>query len=242
MGTQKNVDMSISPEEMADIKEGPETEADKDSQKDSTDKPVQKRERSQKYKQAKSYVDRTKYYKLKKAIDIVFRASYSNFEGTIVADGTVRDPKLNLETTFPNPTGKTVKVAIATDATLKKVERGDIDFDILLATPKQMPNVAKHARILGPQGLMPNPKNNTVVDNPEGRKKELESGKIQISTERKAPLIHVVVGQTDQPQAEIVENVKHLITTIGPKKLKKLTLSATMSPGVKIDLTEFQTS
>jgi large subunit ribosomal protein L1 len=198
--------------------------------------------RSKTYITARRHVDRTKLYPLKKAVNLVTKTSYSKFAGTVTADLTVKDANLNLETTFPHSTGKTVKVAIATDALLKKIEKGDIDFDILLASPDMMGKIAKHARTLGPKGLMPNPKNKTVTDNPEKRQKELEGGKMRVKTEKKNPLMHVSIGKTDHPEKQLIDNIEHLIHIVGPKKVKKLTLSATMSPGIKVDLSEYQTA
>jgi large subunit ribosomal protein L1 len=102
-----------------------------------------------------------------------------------------------------------------------------------------MPKIAKLAKILGPKGLMPNPKNNTVTPDPEKRAKELASGKTTIKTERKAPLIHALIGKVNQPAKELEANVTALIKGLSILKIKKLTLSATMSPGVKVDLSKF---
>jgi large subunit ribosomal protein L1 len=105
-----------------------------------------------------------------------------------------------------------------------------------------MPKLAKHARVLGPKGMMPNPKNATVTTEPEKRQKELEGGKTTLKSEKKSPLMHVILGKTNQPDKELIANTQHLIKAVGGKKILKLTLSATMSPGIKVDLSEFQTT
>lgn len=199
-------------------------------------------QRSKKYKKSKSYVDRTKTYNLDKAIELLLKTSYTTFTGTISLDAIVKDKNLNLETTFPHATGKTIRVAIASEAIIEQIEAGTIDFDVLIAQPKMMVKLAKHARVLGPKGLMPNPKNKTVTDDPEARKKELEKGVTNIKTEKKAPLTHTVVGKTSMKPEELQANIEHFIKVVGPRKLLKLTLSATMSPGIKIDLTPYQTA
>jgi len=86
---------------------------------------------------------------------------------------------------FPHSTGKNIIVAIADEKLLTEVEKGKIKFDVLLATPNMMPKLAKLAKILGPKGLMPNPKQGTLIDNPKDKKKELESGKITIRSDEK---------------------------------------------------------
>ena len=98
-----------------------------------------------------------------------------------------------------------------------------------------MPKLAKYARVLGPKGLMPNPKSNTIVQDPEARKKELEKGKVAIKSERKAPLVHMLVGKTSFESNQLVENIEALVTALD-YRLKKLTLSAAMGPGVKVKL------
>lgn len=205
-------------------------------------KPKKAKSRSGRYSKAKSLVDRTKSYDLKKAVALLKKASYSKFPGTVVVDAVVKDSKVSVELSFPHSTGKAVRVAIADDDLLTKISAGHLDFDVLLATPAMMPKLAKHARVLGPKGLMPNPKNNTVTADPDKSKKELEGGKQTVKTEKKAPLLHVIIGKTDQDDKQLVENVEALLKAVGPKKFLKLTLSATMSPGIKVDVTPYQSA
>lgn len=226
----QTIDMSM-PMDAADNKEESVTKVRK----------TKANNRSKKYKKVKSYVDRTKFYSLDKAIELITKTSYSRFTGTVSIDAIVKDQNVNLETSFPHSTGKTVRVAIATEELIKEIEAGNINFDVLISPPSLMVKLAKHARTLGPKGLMPNPKNKTVTEKTEERKKELEKGVTTIKTEKKAPLIHVVIGKTDMPAESLKANVEHFIKMIGPKKTLKLSLSATMSPGVKVDLNPYQT-
>jgi large subunit ribosomal protein L1 len=197
------------------------------------------RERSKTYVSNRRLVDRTKFHKLSDAVALVKKTSYSKFVGTITADLVLKDQKTQIDIAFPHSTGQTKKVVIVDDALLKSIEKGVIDFDILIATPDFMPKIAKFARVLGPKGLMPNPKMGTVTTDPEKKKKELEGGKITLKTEKKAPLMHVVIGKSDMKDNELIENITLLIKKINPRKIAKLVISATMSPGVKIDLSEF---
>ncbi len=258
MGSQKNVDMSQEEVEIKHVEEKPVKEkeekqtADKAEDKTETKEAAGKKKeqesqektqpvslrpkhaRSKKYKAVRSKVDRTRTYDPFSAVELVKKLSYTNFEGTISAHLTLKQQGITQEVTFPHSTGRERKIEIASDKTLEKIEKGNIDFDVLLATPQMMGKLTKHAPILGPQGLMPNPKNSTLTPNPEQRKKELESGTIALKTERNAPLIHVPVGKTDMETQKIVENIKVLIEAF-KNKLNKLTISATMSPGVKVD-------
>ncbi|MCH7951115.1 50S ribosomal protein L1 [Patescibacteria group bacterium] len=198
------------------------------------------RVRSRRYKLARSRVDRTKPYPIDEAIELVKKTSIARFDGTISAHLNLNEEKVSADVTFPHSTGKQARVAIATDTLLKKIEEKKIDFDVLLATPDTMKKIVKVAKILGPMGLMPNPKTGTVTDDPKKRKKELESGTTQVKTEGKAPLMHVVIGKTSLDTKKLTENLKALVTAVDTKRIKKLTLASTMSPGVKVELSEFQ--
>ena len=193
------------------------------------------RTRSKKYQATKGQVDRTRFYDAFSAIELVKKLSYTKFAGTISAEGLVKTTGDKFTVNFPHATGKKIRVAIVDDALLTDIEAGKIDFDVLLTTPVYMPKLAKLARVLGPKGLMPNPKNETITTDPEKKKAELESGRVIIKTEKKAPLIHVAIGKTSADTKELVENLQALTKAVGDK-LVKLSLSATMSPGIKVEL------
>lgn len=191
--------------------------------------------RSKKYKNARSLVDRTKLYPALEAIELAKKASYSKFDGTIGADLVLKDVDNKISVVFPHQTGKKIKVAIVDDDLIQTIETGKIDFDILLTTPAFMPKLAKLARILGPKGLMPNPKNETIVNDPEKKKQELEGGKTILKTERKAPLLHVSLGKASLASEALAENLEAVIKACDGKVLKA-TISATMGPGIKVSL------
>ncbi|MCL2110102.1 hypothetical protein FWH30_00735 [Microgenomates group bacterium] len=197
--------------------------------------PKSVRSRSAKYQQSRGQIDKTRNYSLEEAIELIKKTSYSQFAGTISADGSVAEVGDKFTVVFPHATGKSIRVAIVDDALLEQIAAEKIDFDVLLTTPQYMPKLAKFARLLGPKGLMPNPKNETITTDPAKKKAELEGGKTIIKTEKKAPLIHVAIGKTSTPTPELIANLQALIKACG-ERLTKLSLSATMSPSIKISL------
>lgn len=192
--------------------------------------------RSKKYQEARKKVDRKRLYSLPEAIKLAQETSISKFNGSIEVHLVVKETGLKGGIKFPHPTGKQTKIAIANEALLKKIEQGKIDFDLLLATPAMMPKLTKYAKILGPKGLMPNPKAGTITDKPEETAKKM-AGKTQFKTEVKAPLIHLVIGQVNSKPQELEANFKILIETVGINKINKAIITSTMGPGIKVDLT-----
>ncbi len=196
---------------------------------------VGQEEPGKKYKQAKKKVDPEKKYPIKKAVKLVKKVSITSFTGNLEAHLVVNKTGRLGEVDLPYFEGKKKKIALASESVIKKIENGNIDFDVLLASPKWMPKLAKYGKILGPQGLMPNPKDGTLTDNPKKLKKKMEEKEtIKLETERKQPVMHLILGKLDQPQKELVANVEKLISHLGPKKIKKLVLAPTMGPGVKV--------
>lgn len=230
MGTKRNVDMSSNTDEVKVV----ETDAVQE------EKAVEKKahteaRRSKKYVSARSLVDKTKLYDPFAAVELVKKLSYSKFDGTVSADVLVKDVGTQIDVAFPHSTGKVLRVAIATEDLLKEIEAGNINFDVLVSPPAMVPKLAKFARVLGPRGLMPNPKNGTITPNPEQKKKDLESGKTALKTEKKQPVIHITLGKASMETKALVENVSALIDALGTKAVR-LTLSSTMSPGVKVKI------
>jgi len=109
-----------------------------------------------------------------------------------------------------------------------------MDFDVLVAHPSMMAKLAKVARVLGPKGLMPNPKNGTVSPDPEKRAKELSHGQVNFKAEPGNPIVHLPVGKVSFEDKRLVENIQAILSAIGPGKILRATLAATMGPGVKI--------
>lgn len=239
MGSHKNVDMSQSETEVK-VVETPETETATDATgaevvETTVKKAAPKRVRSKTYQAVRAQVDKTRTYDPFSAMELVKKLSYSSFPGSITAEAVLREKEAGTQVSvsFPHSTGQSLRVAIASDEVLADIEAGKIDFDVLLANPQYMPKLAKLAKVLGPKGLMPNPKTGTLTEKPEQKKKELESGTLTIKAERKAPLMHVTFGSTSMESKDLVANLEALTDAL-KGKLVKLTVSATMSPGVKV--------
>jgi large subunit ribosomal protein L1 len=213
---------------------------------DATAAPVEKKEtkrrrqgprRSAKYMAVRGQVDKTKLYETSVAIDLVKKLSYSSFPGTLVAHLVLREVGMSGTVTLPHSTGKTIRVAIVTDDLLQQIAAGELNFDVLLAPPQFMPKLAKVASILGPKGLMPNPKNGTLTPNPELAKQKLEGGAMTVRTEKKAPLMHIALGKTSMDTKHLAENLDTLMKSL-KGKLLAVSIAASMSPSVKVQVVE----
>ena len=192
--------------------------------------------RGKKYQAAQKKIDVTKYYSLKDAVKLVQETSLSKFEGKVEAHVTIFDIGNVGEITFPHLETASKKIVVLNDTILAEIKEGKVNFDIIIATPATMPKLLPFARILGPKGLMPNPKNGTLTDDPEAAVKRLSVAKTMIKTEKKAPVVHIVVGKVSQPIDELAENISELIKVVKPNKIKKLALCATMGPCVKVEV------
>lgn len=188
-----------------------------------------------KYAEAKSLVDPKKLYPAPEAIDLVKKTSYSQFDGSVEVHYNVTDQNLRGTVALPHGTGRLVKVKIADEALIADLEKGGkIDFDILVASPDMMPKLAKVAKVLGPKGLMPNPKTNTISDNPEGLALSLSKGQTQWKTQSDFPIIHAVIGRVSFEPKKLVENLAALTKSIGQDKIRSAFVKATMGPAIKL--------
>jgi len=201
------------------------------------DKPITAKIRSKKYQKTKSTIDKHKLYDLSAAVKLAQASSLSKFDGKIDAHFvTSLIPGTVGEITFPYLEVAQKKIVVVTPELIKQISQGILDFDILVATPALMPKLLPLAKILGPKGLMPNPKNGTLSDKPEEAVKKLQAGKTIIKTEKKAPLIHITVGKVSQKTEEIIANLEELIKLIKPNKIVKLALAPSMGPSVKVKI------
>lgn len=187
-------------------------------------KPKKKRPakiRSLRYKTAKLLVDRAKLYTPKEAVALIIKMATSSMDETVECHLNTRSEKINASVNLPYGTGKKQRVAIADDAVLEQIAKGKIDFDILIATPQMMPKIAKVARVLGPKGLMPNPKNGTITTDPEGLKKKLEGGETRFKCEPKAALIHMVIGKASFGEEKLIANLESFLKAVKPANIAK---------------------
>lgn len=191
--------------------------------------------RGKKYLNSKGKIDKNKSYEIGEAIGLIKEASYSKFDGTMEMHLGVRKTGLTTNITLPHLTGKTKKIEIADATTLEKLAKGKIDFDVLLATPEMMPKIIPFARLLGPKGLLPNPKNGTVIKKAEDAKR-FSADTMTLKTEKDFPLIHTSFGKVSMETDKLKVNAETIINAIGTKQIVSCYLKATMSPSVKISL------
>lgn len=205
-------------------------------------KPIKKEESKPKksagrqYLKVKTFVDRTKKYPLSEAVKLAKKTSYTKFDGTVEIHINTLEKGLRGTVALPHGTGKTIRIAEASDELIKEIETGKINFDILISTPQMMPKLAKVAKILGPKGLMPNPKSGTVTAEPDKLKEKLSHGQIQYRSESDFPIIHQSIGKVSFDESQLEENIKAIIEAVGKKNIVSASLNCTMGPGIKISL------
>ncbi len=204
---------------------------------------------SQKYQEAAAQVEKNHFYSVKEAIELAQKTSYSKFTGTIELHINTNVKNIRGLITLPYISGKSLTILafgkgaaeagadlVGSDETITEIEKGKINFDVVVTTPEWMPKLARIARILGPKGLMPNPKSGTITENLSRTVTDLKGGKTEYRTEAGGQVIHLGVGKADQSVEEIAANIKTLYIVVGKSKVKKATLVPTMGPGVKINL------
>ncbi|MFA5136588.1 MAG: 50S ribosomal protein L1 [Patescibacteria group bacterium] len=199
-------------------------------------KPAQKKIAGKKYQKAKKAVDQTKRYTVEDAVALLKKIKYTSFDESVDLHLTVVKTGLKGEVELPHATGKTVRVAILDDKVLDDLANGKINFDILITHPSFMPRLAKYAKVLGPKGLMPNPKAGTVSPRPEEVAKKFLKGTLRWKTEGKFPLIHQMIGKISNEDAKLVANIKTFIGAVGKANIMNAYVTSTMTPSVKLDM------
>lgn len=194
------------------------------------------RQKSKRYTTSLSEVDRGTAYPLDKAVVILKKFQPTKFDESIELHINTKEEKVSGSVSLPHGSGKTLRIKIADDKLLEDIEKGKIDFDVLVAKPEMMPKLAKVARVLGPKGLMPNPKAGTITQDPEKTVEKLSKGGMNFRTEPKAPIMHLVIGKKSYSEKDITDNVKAIITAIGPTQIKSATLTSSMNPGIHLDV------
>ncbi|MDQ3158996.1 MAG: 50S ribosomal protein L1 [bacterium] len=227
--------------------------------------------RSKKYKEAQKHIEKDKEYALGEGLSLAKKTSTTKFDSTVelhVALGV--DPKhadQNIRGTvsLPAGTGKEVRVAVfaeiddakkamtagadfaGNEEMLTKLDKQDIDFDVLIATPKLMAKLGKYAKVLGPKGLMPNPKSGTVNADVEKAVKEAKAGKIEYRVDSNG-IIHTAIGKVSFSEQDLKKNIDVILAAIKGAKpasvkssyFKSAFLTTSMGPSVKLSLSEIQ--
>ncbi len=231
------------PEKKAEINEPevkqeaqqPEEQAKTETpKKEKKSKFAKKRKRSANYAAKVMEIDKKKTYSLQEAIELLRKVKMAKFDETVELHINTTESGISGLVKLPHGTGKEIKVAVADDEVIAQVEKGKINFDVLIADPSMMPKLAKVAKFLGPRGLMPNPKNGTISEDPQEAMKKFQGGQISFKTEAKNPLLHVSVGKTSFKDEQLSQNIQTLIAAVKKDRIAKVILKSTMSPGIKL--------
>ena len=224
--------------------------------------------RGKKYQEAAKQIDRTRLYDTEEAVALVKQNAFAKFDETIEAhirtgcDGRHADQQIRGAVVLPHGTGKTVRVLVFAknqkldeakeagadfvggDELIPKIQNeGWLDFDVVVATPDMMGIVGRLGRVLGPKGLMPNPKAGTVTMDVAKAIQDIKAGKIEYRLD-KSNIIHVPIGKASFTQEQLTENFQTLIEAIikaRPAALKGtfLKIAPTMGPGIKLNPAKF---
>ncbi len=229
------------------------------------------KKKSKKYTEALEKIEKGKLYSLEEAVKLVKETSVSSFDGTVEIavrlnlDTKKNDQQLRGAIVLPHGTGKAKKVLVLAkgDAAKAAVDAGadfvgDVDmitkiekenwfeFDVIIATPEMMPLLGKLGKVLGPKGLMPNPKTGTVTMDTKKAVEDVKKGRVEYRTDSYAN-VHALVGKVSFDDEKLVDNVKAFMDVIIKSKpqaakgvyLKNVSLASTMGPGIKVDLSSF---
>jgi large subunit ribosomal protein L1 len=201
-----------------------------------SDAPVKKfklKVRSLNYKSARTKIDRNKNYTVPSALKLLKEISYSKFDPTVELHVTTKTSPLSANITLPHAGAKEKKIEIASEKTIEKLTKGVVDYDLLLATADMMPKLVPFARILGPKGLMPNPKNGTLIKSAKDADR-FSGNTLTLKTQKDANAIHTVVGKLSHKESDLEDNIKAIVAGVGEKQIVKLFIKTTMSPSIKL--------
>lgn len=192
--------------------------------------------RGKKYQKAKKMIDKTKLLVIDEAIELIKRVKFAGFDESVELHLNVESSGIKGEVELPHSTGKTVNVRIVDDKLLEEIAAGKFDFDVLITHPSYMAKLAKFARVLGPKGLMPNPKAGTVSPQPEETAKKFMKGTLRYKTEAKFPLMHQMIGKISFKTQDLTDNAKAFLLSVGVPKIKSAYIKTTMGPSVRLNL------
>lgn len=192
--------------------------------------------RSKNYQVAKQKINRANFYSAKDAISLLKEITNTKFDSTLEFHAIVKKQGLTAQVTLPYSFGKAKKIEVADDKTIEKLKTGKVDFDILLATPDMMPKLVMFAKLLGPRGLMPNPKNGTLIKKVSDADK-FSTATLALKTEKDQPLVHVSFGKVSMKDEELAKNLETLVSAFGgTKQIIRAFIKSTMSPSVKLQI------
>lgn len=228
------------------------------------------RNTSKRYQNAREKVNPRETYSLEEAINLLQEMPSPKFDETVEMSAKLLvDPRQSSQmvrgtVALPHGSGKTVRVLVFTENPdvaieagadyagledlMEKIEGGWLDFDVAIATPTAMQQVRKVARVLGPRGLMPNPKSGTVTENVAEGIQQVKAGRVEYKMDKTAN-IHVICGKKSFGKEQLQENIQTIIESLQQSRpdgirgpfIKNVTISATMSPGVKLNREHFTT-
>ena len=227
--------------------------------------------KGKKYLEAAKLVEASKAYAVTEAVEVAKKANFAKFDATVEVafrlgvDPKKADQQIRGAVVLPNGTGKTQRVLVfakgekAKEAEaagadfvgesdyINKIQQGWFDFDVIVATPDMMGEVGKLGRVLGPKGLMPNPKTGTVTFDVTKAVNEIKAGKVEYRVD-KAGNVHAPIGKVSFEDAKLVENFQTLFDQLMKVKpaaakgtyMKNVSVTTTMGPGVKVDPSSFK--
>lgn len=222
--------------------------------------------RGKKYQDVAKKLEKGKLYPLAEALKLATETSPSKFDASIEVhvvlgvDPRQADQNIRSTVSLPHGTGKIVRVAAfvpadeaeaatkagadvaGEDAVQKLLEKEQLDFDILVATPQMMPKLGKYARLLGPRGLMPNPKSGTVATNVAKAVKEAKGGRVEYRVDKQS-IVHLSVGKVSFGDTKLVDNARAFFDSLNSVKpgsikgsyIRSINIATTMGPGIKVD-------
>lgn len=222
--------------------------------------------RGKKYQEVAKKVEKGKVYSVAEAMKLATETSATKFDASVEVhvrlsvDPRQADQNIRATVALPHGTGKTVRVAVfapesdhdaakkagadivGDDSFLKQLDKEELNFDILVATPQYMPKLGKYARLLGPRGLMPNPKSGTVSTNVAQAVKDAKAGKVEYRVDKQA-IVHLGIGKVSFGADKLTANMEAFMASLNAQKpsslkgtyIKSITVATTMGPGIKVE-------
>lgn len=222
--------------------------------------------RGKNYRKVAEQVEKDKVYSLAEALELAIKTNPVKFDASVEVhvrlgvDPRQADQNIRSTVSLPNGTGKTIRVAVfapesehaaakkagadivGDETFLKQLDKEELNFDVLVATPQHMPKLGKYARLLGPRGLMPNPKAGTVATDVAKAVTEAKTGKVEYRVDKQA-IVHLSIGKVSFGAEKLLENAKAFFDSLQSQKpsslkggyVKTTSISTTMGPGIKVE-------